>query len=380
MLGKDGKKRSLQGHNGQRGEGAWGPTGQDRKRKSTRGTVAIVLGFVVFLVAVFSALVLAVRWYDSHSTDTTMAGGKASSHVVEVTAGMTASQIGAALQSQGIIADTTDFLDLVTQHGTENKLQPGKYTFPEGLKLVEIVDMLEKGEGTARYKVTIPEGWSVSQIKSLLDKDGKLSGTEYESLTKQLSQYDLPFLGGAQTAGVTTMEGLLFPSTYFLSDGQSPSELIKQQLQAFTSKTSAMPWANATALKVTPYQIVIIASIIEKECRVAAERPQVARVIYNRLAQDMPLQIDATVRFAVNKWTGTLTQADLATKSPYNTYVNKGIPPAPICNPGEATLRAALEPIDGDWIYYVLKDARGNHFFTSSYEEFLQAKANQPTQ
>ena len=107
---------------------------------------------------------------------------------------------------------------------------------------------------------------------------------------------------------------------------------------------------------------------------------KVARVIYNRLALDMPLQIDATVRYAVNKWTGALTQADLATQSPYNTYANKGLPPAPICNPGEAALRAALEPIDGDWIYYVLQDTSGNHFFTSSYEEFLQAKENQPIQ
>jgi UPF0755 protein len=380
MAGKDRKRSAFQGRSDQRAGSAWDPTAQRPKGKSPRTNVAIVLGFVIFLVVVFSALALAIRWYGSHSTDTTMAGGNASSHVVEVAAGMTASQIGAVLQSQGIIADTADFLDLITQHGTENTLQPGKYTFPEGLKLVEIVDMLEKGNGTARYKVTIPEGWSISQIKSLLDKEGKLSGTQYESLTKQLSQYDLPFLGGTQVTGVATMEGLLFPSTYFLSDGQSPGELIKQQLQAFTSKTSAIPWANATDLKVTPYQIVIIASIIEKECRVAAERPQVARVIYNRLAQGMPLQIDATVRYAVNKWTGALTDADLATKSPYNTYVNKGFPPAPICNPGEATLRAALEPVDGDWVYYVLKDTSGHHFFTSSYEEFLQAKENQPTQ
>jgi UPF0755 protein len=103
-------------------------------------------------------------------------------------------------------------------------------------------------------------------------------------------------------------------------------------------------------------------------------------VIYNRLAKDMPLQIDATVRYAVGKWTGALTQADLDAASPYNTYLNKGLPPAPICNPGEAALRAALTPTAGDWLYYVLKDTTGNHFFTSDYQEFLQAKANQPIQ
>ena len=98
----------------------------------------------------------------------------------------------------------------------------------------------------------------------------------------------------------------------------------------------------------------------------------------NRLAQGMTLGIDATVRYAVNKWTEPLTTADLEVDSPYNTRKLTGLPPTPICNPGEATLQAALEPADGDWLYYVLKDTTGNHFFTASYDEFLQAKENQP--
>ncbi len=370
MAGKDKGNRS-----------PWGTSGERPQPKVTRSNAVIVAGFVIFLVIVFTALGLAVKWYNSHSTDTTtVAGGGGGSRVVDITSGMTASQIGTLLQQQGIIASSADFLDLVTEHATENKLQPGKYTFPEGLKLVEIVDMLENGTGSARYKVTIAEGKAISQIKDQLEKDAKISGSEYLELTKQLSQFDLPYLAGAQVTDVTTMEGLLFPSTYFLSEGQSAAELIKQQLLAFTNKTASLPWTNAAALKVTPYQIVIIASMIEKECRVPDERAKVARVIYNRLAQGMPLQIDATVRYAVGKWTGDLTSADLASRSPYNTYVAKGLPPAPICNPGEAALRAALEPVDGDWIYYVLKDTTGNHFFTSSYEEFLEAKKNQPTQ
>ncbi len=350
------------------------------KRRWTRTTIAVVVGFAVFLAIVFAGLGMAVRWYGSHSTGTTVAVGADGSRVVDIGSGMSASQIGALLQEQGIISDSADFLDLLAERNSESKLQPGRYTFTEGLKLLDIVDMLEQGIGSARYKVTIPEGKAISQIKAQLDEAGKVSGTEYESLAGQMAQFELPSLAGAQVSDVTTMEGLLFPSTYFLSEGQGADELIKQQLLAFTNKTSALPWDKATTLKVSPYQIVIIASIIEKECKVPDERAKVARVIYNRLAKGMPLQIDATVRYAVNKWTGALTTADLGTKSPYNTYVNKGLPPAPICNPGEATLRAALEPVAGDWLYYVLRDTTGNHFFTSSYEEFLQAKENQPTQ
>ncbi len=350
------------------------------KRRWTPTTMAVVVGFAVFLAIVLAGLGLAVKWYNSHSGDTAVAGGVGGSRVVDISAGMGASQIGALLQQQGIISDTADFLDLVAERGSENKLQPGRYTFTDGLNLIDIVDMLEQGIGSARYKVTIPEGRAISQIKAQLDEGQKVSGAEYESLTGQLTQFSLPSLAGVQVADVTTMEGLLFPSTYFLSEGQGADELIKQQLLAFTTKTSALPWSNAAGLKVSPYQIVIIASMIEKECKVPDERAKVARVIYNRLAIGMPLQIDATVRYAVNKWTGALTRDDLAAQSPYNTYVNKGLPPAPISNPGEATLRAALEPVNGDWLYYVLKDTTGNHFFTSSYEEFLEAKKNQPTQ
>lgn len=360
------------------GQSPWKSPEERPKRQWNRTTTIVVAGFAAFLVLVFGALGLAVRWYDSHSTDTTVVGDAGASRTIDITAGMTASQIGALLEDQGIIADSADFLDLITERGSENKLQPGVYEFDEGLKLIDIVDMLEQGLSSARYKVTIPEGKAISQIKEQLQQDGKVSGTEYEQLTTQLSDFEMPYLAGEQLTDVTTMEGLLFPSTYFVSEGQSAGELIKQQLLAFTNKTAPLSWDKASELGVTPYQIVIIASIIEKECRVPEERAMVARVIYNRLAQDMPLQIDATVRYAVGKWTEDLTQTDLSAESPYNTYVNRGLPPAPICNPGEAAMRAALQPVDGDWIYYVLQDTDGNHFFTSSYEEFLQAKENQP--
>jgi UPF0755 protein len=380
MATKRSESSSYWGSIDQLGDGSRGPEGGGPKRRSSRTTAVVVSGFVLFAVLVFGALGFAVKWYNSHSTDTTVSAAANGSLVVDITGGMTASQIATLLQEQGIISNTVDFLALITQHGTENKLQPGRYTFPAGLNLADIVDMLEQGTGSARYKLTIAEGKAVSQIKDQLDKDGKVSGSEYSDMTAQLATFELPYLAGVQVTGVSTLEGLLFPSTYFLSEGQSAAELIKQQLLAFTNMTASLPWSDASALKVTPYQVVIIASIIEKECRVPDERAKVARVIYNRLAINMPLQIDATVRFAVNKWTGALTSGDLATRSAYNTYLNKGLPPAPICNPGAATLRAALEPVDGDWLYYVLKDTTGNHFFTSSYEEFLQAKANQPTE
>jgi UPF0755 protein len=131
---------------------------------------------------------------------------------------------------------------------------------------------------------------------------------------------------------------------------------------------------------VSAYEIVIIASLIEKEARIADERSKVAAVIYNRLKKDMVLGIDATVRYALDRWTGSLTQKDLEVDSPYNTRVVKGLPPSPICSPGVAALKAALEPADVDYLYYVLSDADGHHFFTNNYDEFLEAKAKAPAQ
>jgi UPF0755 protein len=364
----------------QGGSADWNPEGHRPRQKSSVIRVLVVAGFLALAVASAVLLAKGVGWTRAHSPDSTVAANGATSRSVTVEGGMTASQIGALLEEQGIIASSAAFVDLVTDRASENKLQPGKYTFEQGLQLIDIVDMLEQGSSSSRYKVLIPEGLAISQIKARLDAEGKLSGTEYEGLSKQLAALELPSLAGVQVTGVKTVEGLLFPATYFLYEGQGAADLMKAQLAAFTNNTSALPWEKAKALDVTPYQIVIIGSMIEKEVKIPAERAKVARVIYNRLARDMRLDIDATVRYALDKWTGALTDADLAVDSPYNTRRYKGLPPAPICSPGEAALRAALEPVAGDWLYYLVRDSSGNHDFFLNLEDFNQAKANMPTQ
>jgi UPF0755 protein len=374
------KKWRSRGRASQGASTGWSTQGQPSKRKWTVTRMLVIVGFLALVIASAVLLAKGVGWAQAHSPNSTVAAQGATSRVVTIEGGMTASQIGSLLEKQGVIASSAEFVDLVTDRASENKLQPGKYTFEQGLQLIDIVDMLEQGSGSSRYKVLIPEGLAISQIEARLDAEGKLSGTEYENLTKQLTTFELPSLAGVQVTDVNTMEGLLFPSTYFLYEGQGVTDLIKAQLLAFTSKTSALPWEKAQALGVTPYQIVIIASMIEKEGSIPAERAKIARVIYNRLARNEPIGVDAAIRYAVGKWTEPLTGADLAVDSPYNTRLKKGLPPTPVCNPGEATLRAALEPADGDWLWYVLKDTTGNHLFTADYKEFLRAKENMPSQ
>jgi UPF0755 protein len=335
--------------------------------------------FIVFVVAAVLLINKGVDWFHEHSTTTVTEAAHGAAVKVVVNPGMTAAQIGTLLQERGVIESSAEFVDLVKARGSESALLPGIYQFYEDQKLLEVVDMLEQGKGSPSFRLTIPEGMAASQVGALLSDEGTIDGADYLELSGKPDKFRVPKVGET-TPEVKTLEGLLFPSTYYLLEGDGATELIGAQLAAFAAQTASLPWEKAKALGLTPYQIVIVASLIEKEVSIAEERAKVAAVIYNRLKADMTLGIDATVRYAVDKWTGALTTEDLETNSPYNTRKVKGLPPAPIANPGVAALQAALEPAAVDYLYYVLSDKEGHHFFTASYDEFLEARENQPAQ
>ncbi len=352
-----------------------------RYRTMRRWTTRLVVvgAFLGFVIGVAYFVDWSRDWYQERSTTSTTEAARGNVVKVTIDPGMSAIQISRLLEDKKVVASSAAFVDLVKKRGSENDLKPGIYQFHQSQSLLEVVDMLERGEGSPSFKLTIPEGLAVGQIGELLTEGGSIDGSEYVELSAKPKEFVLPEVGGT-TPKVTTLEGLLFPSTYYLLKGDGATELIGAQLAAFDAKTSSLSWEKAKTLELTPYEIVIVASMIEKEARVAEERSKIAAVIYNRMKADMTLGIDATVRYAVGKWTGTLTTEDLATKSPYNTRVVKGLPPTPICNPGVASLKAALQPANVDYLYYVLSDTEGRHFFTASYEEFLKAKEKQPKQ
>lgn len=356
----------------------WG-AGQRRKRRWPL-RIVIVGGFILFFIGVAYVVDRGMDWYEARSETTTTTQAVSEETIkVAIDSGMSAAEIGRLLEQKGVIESSSAFVDLVKARGSENKLLPGSYEFKEGEKLLEVVDMLEQGKGAPSLKLTIPEGRSVDQVAESLEEDSSIDGDTYATLCEKPGEFDVPKVGGT-TPKLTTLEGLLFPSTYYLYEGDGASELITAQLAAFRSETAGLDWEKAEELGLTPYQIVIVASLIEKECRIAEERAMVAAVIYNRLEADMTLGIDATVRYAVGKWTEALTTEDLEVDSPYNTRAVKGLPPTPIASPGVAALEAALDPAEVDYLYYVLEDTEGHHFFTASYEEFLEAKENAPSQ
>jgi hypothetical protein len=216
-------------------------------------------------------------------------------------------------------------------------------------------------------KVTIPEGYTRAHIAELA-KDEGLKGdylaASVHSTHLHPTRYGAPH-------GTPSLEGFLFPATYDLYAGASVRRLVDEQLAAFQENFGDAEIHRAHSLGVTPYQLLTIASMIEREAEVERDRPLIAAVIYNRLRQGTPLAIDATIRYALNDFSAPLTEAQLHNPSPYNTRLHHGLPPTPISNPGVASIHAAAHPAHVSYLYYVAgADGCGEHVFSSSYAQF----------
>jgi len=171
------------------------------------------------------------------------------------------------------------------------------------------------------------------------------------------------------------VEGFLFPKTYELPPDADADAVVQRLLQQFEEDAGGLEWSRADRLGLTPYEVVIVASLIEREARVEEDRRKIASVIYNRMKKGMRLQIDATVQYALPKHKPRLTYEDYEYESPYNTYLNDGLPPTPIASPGLASLEAALRPAKTKFLFYIAVDEEGHHRFTETYDEFLRVKA-----
>jgi UPF0755 protein len=221
------------------------------------------------------------------------------------------------------------------------------------------------------FKVTLPEGLTLKQTAAKVGAEtgGSISASDFEAATRE-GGYDYDFL--VDTNG--NLEGYLFPKTYEFTSRTSARAAVNTLLKQFQLETENLEWSRIQTLGVSQYQVVIIASMIEKEAKLPEDRPLIASVIYNRLKKNMKLGICATVEYALGEWKPELSDKDLQVDSPYNTYKIDGLPPAPICNPGFESIRAALYPASTDFIYYILTGSDGKHSFTADYNQFLRWK------
>jgi len=257
----------------------------------------------------------------------------------------------------------------------------GTYTLQQGLSYDQVANLLTKGPDISVQRLTIPEGLTLDQIA---DRVGKLPGRSADVFRKLVAEQDEGRVKSPiQPAGSTNLEGLLYPSTYFVGEKDDERRILQKMVDAMTSVTTRLDVASrAQARNLTPYQVLVVASLIEREAKVDADRPLVAQVIYNRLAKNQKLQIDATVIFALGQ-SGKktkVTNADLKAPGPYNTYEVVGLPPTPIAGAGEASIKAALDPTPGTFLFYVVIDKEGHHAFANTAAEHQKnidrAKAN----
>ncbi len=221
-------------------------------------------------------------------------------------------------------------------------------------------------------KVTVPEGFTRAQIAALA-KGAGLKG-DYLAASIRSPLLHPTSYGAPRTT--PTLEGFLFPATYDLYSAAPSKHLVEEQLLAFRENFGAVEIHRARALGVTPYELLTVASLIEREAEVERDRPLIAAVIYNRLHLHVPLGIDASIRYALNDFSKPLTEAQLRTNSPYNTRLHKGLPPTPIGNPGLASIHAAAHPAHVGYLYYVAAaDGCGEHVFSKTFAEFEQHAA-----
>ena len=273
-------------------------------------------------------------------------------------------QIGLLLAEKKLLTNDLRYLVYVRLSGLGSRLKAGEYSFPYGLTPSEVLRKIARGE-VVLHPVTIVEGMNIEQIASLFAQGNWVDGKRFLNLCqdKQFIQelgLDMP-----------SLEGYLFPDTYYMVKGMDEKKLIRWMVQRFNTVWSTLPPLTDTSLNKN--KVVTLASIVEKETGQEQERPLIARVFLNRLKLGMPLQSDPTVIYGLGKdYDGNLHKADLQKATLYNTYVIPALPPGPICNPGKAALLAVLQPTPSEALYFVAKND-GFHFFSATLAEHNRA-------
>jgi UPF0755 protein len=289
-----------------------------------------------------------------------------------VVKGDTLSDVADKLQAAGVIKSAFVFKLQARYEGYGTLIQTGHYTFEPGQDTDAVFRKLAAGKAAPTITVSIPEGLTLEETAKTVAGDSGVPAARFEKAARR-TDYDYAFL---EHPGIKTTEGYLFPAKYDLEKGVTAPQIVDRLLGQYLIETQGLDIADAKdRLGLTEHQLVIVASLIEKEAASPEEKPLVASVIYNRLDRDMPLQIDATIQYALKSPKANLSLHDLKVNSPYNTYENKGLPPGPICSPGRESLEAALNPEQTTFLYYVLKADGQSHFFTANYRDFLREKA-----
>ncbi len=326
-----------------------------------RRWVPWLFGFVVLALVIAGLSILWVR----HQINPGRAGAPVS---VTIPTNSSTASIASVLAKAGVIKDPTLFRFYIKAQGA-GSLLPGKYTLARNSSYDAVISALEKGPPIVFQKFTIPEGFTLAQIAARV---GALPGRDPAAFMAAAASGQVH--SRFAPAGQTNLEGLLFPATYEVKADDSDLTIVQKMVATFDDNATTLGLDQAAAqLGVTPYQVVVVASMVEREAKLDADRGPIASVIYNRLRKNMLLQIDATLLYG--QGITSSSQIDKKSDNPYNTYKFKGLPPTPIASPGAPSLTAAANPPVTTFLYYVLSDANGQHAFATTSSEFAKLEA-----
>ncbi len=340
----------------------------------------IIIGVIAILLVILG--VKAKKVYDGFMDEYKGTESHAGTDVVvEIPQGASAKSVAAILHDAGLIDYEYAFVLRIKESEYRGRLQPGTFTLNTGMNTMEMIEILCYVEPvkTVLSTLTIPEGYSIEQIAAKCESEGICSAEDFIAEIES-GRHTVPFSDQIpeEDGRKYDLQGFLFPATYDIFEDTTAASLVDAMIAKFEEVYTGEYQARAAELGYSDYEVLIMASIVEREAKLADERPVIAGVIYNRLEIDMPLQMCPTVLYPLTEGRYDVTEvtyADLEIESPYNTYKYPGLPVGPICNPGQASLEAVLYPDDNNYLYYHTSDAGdGSHIFTETYEEHLDTQ------
>jgi UPF0755 protein len=345
-------------------------THKRRRRGRARGRFVFVLALFVVAALVVGCYALIKPHLGSSPSALDYPGAGTGTVRVQVKSGDTADAIGATLLKAEVVASTKSFTDAAAANSKSQGIQPGFYDMHSHMSANDALNILIDPDNRIVTKVPIPEGTIEQDVVGKLSTALNLPAATVQQAADNVANLGIPdgYTQVGSDAAVKSAEGFLYPDTYEFDPGTTAAAALQQMTSEFTMEDREIGFAaGAAKINLSPYSALIIASIIEGEAKFDADRAKVARVILNRLAAKKPLQIDATSVYAAKIQHLDPKKVDYATiNSPYNTYLHAGLPPTPITNPGQDSLRAAVTPAPGNWTYYVNGDAAGHLYFTNS--------------
>lgn len=337
------------------------------KKKQRLVVIGILLGLILLAVGLF----FGSQFYYSKMLEPV--GGSSESQIVEIPKGSTVKEVGEILKENGLIRNAMIFQSYAGRHSRgEKTMQAGVYEFNTEMSAPEMFTKMMNGETyTGDYPVVIPEGRNIEEMAEILEERNIVSGEEFIAETKKLAEYKAKYpeiLGGIPDDKDRFLEGYLFPASYELHVNQTAEDVVTKMLDRFQEVYDSDLKDQVAASGKTLDEIVIMGSVVELETKLPEDRANAASVFYNRIAADMPLQSDITVDYARGEKTPVLTEEQTRFESPYNTYINKGLPVGPICSPGLASLEAALHPAETKYLYFVADMSSGKLYFNETLE------------